>query len=264
VRNRTVLFGGNDGGSDLGDTWEWDGTNWLRRTTVVAPPPRRRHALAFDPSRGCAVLFGGNFADTWEWNGTLWRQRTPASSPQAVSWNGLACDTARGRITLAGGIFFDGTWEYVVPFDTVGPGSVVGSIPLTCTADPTRAASFCLQFATPIGLGFMALALEPCTLPPTPIVDPALCSPLLYYFVPCCSPRQGNPLPCAWRFRTRRPWWAPRSARRGSPSKRASACARRTPSHFASSRRGERRRRGARARAVGRTPPLLPATSGGT
>ena len=25
-RNRVVLFGGNDGGNMLGDTWEWDGS----------------------------------------------------------------------------------------------------------------------------------------------------------------------------------------------------------------------------------------------
>jgi hypothetical protein len=181
VRNKTVLFGGQDAGSELGDTWEWDGSTWVQSVTA-GPPPRRRHALAFDPTRGRTVLFGGGFADTWEWDGTQWHQRSPAASPPAVSWNGLAYDSARGRITLAGGIFFEGTWAYIVPFDTVGPGSAVSSIPITCTADPMCGATFCLQFPTPLGFGFAAVSLAPCALPPAPIVDAFLCSPLMYYF----------------------------------------------------------------------------------
>src|SRR5687768_7606780 len=39
VRGRMVLFGGSPGGSgsNLGDTWEWDGTSWLERRPVHAP-----------------------------------------------------------------------------------------------------------------------------------------------------------------------------------------------------------------------------------
>src|ERR1035441_6585189 len=34
VRGRTVLFGGYDGSSYLGDTWEWNGANWTQVATT--------------------------------------------------------------------------------------------------------------------------------------------------------------------------------------------------------------------------------------
>lgn len=33
ARNRVVLFGGDDAGGMLGDTWEWDGQRWTEITT---------------------------------------------------------------------------------------------------------------------------------------------------------------------------------------------------------------------------------------
>src|ERR1051325_8282159 len=46
VRDRTVLFGGNDTtGNYLSDTWEWDGMNWIQRNPASQPPARSHHAL---------------------------------------------------------------------------------------------------------------------------------------------------------------------------------------------------------------------------
>ena len=42
-RQRTVLFGGFTGvttGTVHGDTWEYDGSQWLRRSPAESPPAR--------------------------------------------------------------------------------------------------------------------------------------------------------------------------------------------------------------------------------
>jgi hypothetical protein len=70
----TVLFGGN--------TCLWDGKQWTRAETPVAPPPRSVHALAYDPVRKRVVLYGGsidpgNGDDTWEWDGARWTAMQP-------------------------------------------------------------------------------------------------------------------------------------------------------------------------------------------
>ena len=58
ARGRVVMFGGYDGGV-FGDTWEWDGNNWRRRTPLSSPAARSAPALAYDSARGRVVLFGG-------------------------------------------------------------------------------------------------------------------------------------------------------------------------------------------------------------
>ena len=39
-RGVVVLFGGRNDQAILGDTWEWDGFLWTRKTPTVAPPAR--------------------------------------------------------------------------------------------------------------------------------------------------------------------------------------------------------------------------------
>jgi len=68
VRHEVVLFGGNrvlfgtdaDRDTFLGDTWVLDAAGWSSRS-VAGPSPRAEAALAFDPSRGRIVLFGGYY-----------------------------------------------------------------------------------------------------------------------------------------------------------------------------------------------------------
>jgi hypothetical protein len=79
-----VLFGGMNSvyGVQLGDTWEYDGDQWLH-VTDEGPAPRNMHAMAYDPASGRIVLFGGRttrelgdaLGDTWEWDGQQWTQR---------------------------------------------------------------------------------------------------------------------------------------------------------------------------------------------
>ena len=125
-RGVTVLFGGLGGnGTNLNDTWEWNGANWTQQTTDPASTPSARylHAMAYDSKRGVTVLFGGYngtfLNDTWEWNGTSWTKQTtaPASTPSARYGHAMAYDSARGVTTLFGGFggnvnYLNDTWEW--------------------------------------------------------------------------------------------------------------------------------------------------------
>jgi hypothetical protein len=146
-RGRCVLFGGIGEGY-LGDTWEWNGSNWLRHRKVAepiteitrleedangvrqagasSPPARARHALAFDSVRGVTLLFGGfhainstHYNDSWEWDGQFWRQCIPENSPQGRYGHALAYDATRSISVLFGGyesyFVLADTWEYSVP-----------------------------------------------------------------------------------------------------------------------------------------------------
>lgn len=125
VRQRLVLFGGSTGGASptlLNDTWEWDGTTWLQRMPVTAPPAREGHAMAFDRVRGRVVLFGGSSPlvsnDTWEWDGTSWLQRAVTGTrPLTRRRHAMTWDAARSRVVLFGGsssrtVKRNDTWEW--------------------------------------------------------------------------------------------------------------------------------------------------------
>jgi len=128
TRGVTVLFGGYGGGnrgSELGDIWEWDGTNWTQRTPPDPRPPNRAsHALAYDSSRLRTVLFGGEninspgLNDTWEWDGSAWLPSSPATPPPIRRGHALAYDAGRGVTVLFGGtvtnqsIYLGDTWEW--------------------------------------------------------------------------------------------------------------------------------------------------------
>jgi hypothetical protein len=60
-RQCVVLFGGFvwQGQWELvGETWEWDGTEWTQ-IADTGPPKRLLTTMVFDSSRECLVLFGG-------------------------------------------------------------------------------------------------------------------------------------------------------------------------------------------------------------
>jgi len=131
-RGVTVLFGGYDGPwgvcatSAYTDTWEYDGTDWRRITTVHTPPQFVGGSMVYDESRGKIVLFTGwecqGFGwanETWEYDGTDWTKIT--SGPLGGTWRynfAMAYDRARGRTVLFGGYHHGGsgglneTWEY--------------------------------------------------------------------------------------------------------------------------------------------------------
>ena len=122
-RGVTTVFGGNAGSTTpLGDTWEWNGSQWSPRIALVRPSARWGHGLVFDGKRGKVVLFGGFDGtsvrnDTWEWDGAVWQQRSIANPPPARAFHGMAYDSARGVTVVFGGegagnVSLADTWEY--------------------------------------------------------------------------------------------------------------------------------------------------------
>jgi hypothetical protein len=110
ARQRTVLFGGaTSSGPDatvFGDTWEWDGENWVQ-VADFGPQPRRSHAMAYDENQARVALFGGAtktalLSDTWAWDGETWVQ-VADTGPPPRSTMAMASDTKRKRIVLHGG-----------------------------------------------------------------------------------------------------------------------------------------------------------------
>jgi len=106
-----VLFGGSNG-TDLNDTWIWDGTTWAQVLTSKAPSGRRwdTQGMAYDAATGNVVLFGGvtsdgtMLGDTWTWNGKTrtWTEQHPAVSPSPRRAP-IAYDWATGTVVLFGG-----------------------------------------------------------------------------------------------------------------------------------------------------------------
>ncbi len=117
ARGKTVLFGGNSGGSStcLNDTWEWDGIAWSLRFIANGPTCRRGHALAYDSARGVMVVFGGishpsrgngePLSDTWEY-GPVNPARYSAFGHGCQGTAGVpALAAATGQLPWIGGTF---------------------------------------------------------------------------------------------------------------------------------------------------------------
>jgi hypothetical protein len=129
ARDRVVMFGGIDTldafGSQtiLGDTWEWDGTDWIEIQPATRPPPRYAATMAYDSWRRRIVMHGGfagvTVGETWEYDGTTWTQRFLLPSPDARAGAGMAFDPVNSRHVVFGGdqngtVFAD-TWALQTP-----------------------------------------------------------------------------------------------------------------------------------------------------
>jgi hypothetical protein len=71
AHHSVVLFGDSVTVASLGDTWHWNGTDWIEATPASSPRARDTD-MAFDVATGRMVLFGGFdertqafFGDTW-------------------------------------------------------------------------------------------------------------------------------------------------------------------------------------------------------
>jgi hypothetical protein len=116
VRDRLVLFGGNNLSNLFNDTWELraNGSSVLWRSLAPANPPPARdiHAMAYDSARQKFVLFGGRgignsvLADTWEYDPqtNAWSNVTPRNEGPVGRWNAaMVYDPTRARCVLLGG-----------------------------------------------------------------------------------------------------------------------------------------------------------------
>jgi len=96
----------------FGDTWACNVTanRWLPKVVQPAPSARGQHSLAYDASRGTAVLFGGygqagKLGDTWTYNSSRgrWSDVTPPISPRPGFDYALAYGGPSADILLFGG-----------------------------------------------------------------------------------------------------------------------------------------------------------------
>ncbi len=137
---KVVLFGGEGpvvisgvfGDTFFNETWTFDGSNWNQLSPATSPSARDDAAIAYDPSIGKVVLFGGfgtGDAATWTFDGSTWTQLSPAVSPPWRGGASMEYDPSIDRIVLFGGYVgpgspgdsketwtFDGTtWTQLAP-----------------------------------------------------------------------------------------------------------------------------------------------------
>jgi hypothetical protein len=118
ARQRVVVFGGDPGGSPLGDTWAWDGNLWTQ-IADTGPSPRRGATLVDEVQRQRLVLFGGGsgpdiLGDTWVCADAEWTQVADTGPSPRVA-HAMAYDPYRQRTVLFGGQaagLFGDTWEW--------------------------------------------------------------------------------------------------------------------------------------------------------
>jgi len=116
VRDRLVVFGGNNTGGILGDLWSlsFAGTpTWvLLPPSGTPPPPRTGHKAIYDVTRDRMVLFGGDDGSgdppgtSWElpFASAAWAQLSPAGAVQAGTYDHVAVlDPAGDRMLVFGG-----------------------------------------------------------------------------------------------------------------------------------------------------------------
>jgi PKD repeat protein len=72
-RGEVVMFGGMTSPTHFNDeTWEWNGTRWIKILPLDRPSARANHAVAYNSATGELLLFGGYDGDrvrddTWEY-----------------------------------------------------------------------------------------------------------------------------------------------------------------------------------------------------
>ena len=128
----TLLYGGAtysiNPATIFEGTWEFSKTTgWKQLAPPVSPPPLEGPGMAYDPTTGTAVLFGGylgNYVtsnETWTWDGVTWTQQFPPVSPPPRTWNtsGMVFDSLVGKVVMFGGwnytgvfSFMNDTWEW--------------------------------------------------------------------------------------------------------------------------------------------------------
>jgi len=125
ARGVVVLFGGTDEPGTsyhvFGDTWEYDGTDWVQKSPPHSPSARccgQPSIMVYDSQRQRVILHGGWAPgcrhDTWEYDGTDWVLVTEGG-PSRYG-HALAYDSDRGRVLFHGGSDcyrgVNDTWEY--------------------------------------------------------------------------------------------------------------------------------------------------------
>jgi hypothetical protein len=126
--NQIIFFGGWTNGVVYGDTWTYNGVDWVQQQPATVPQARADNALAFDSALKSVMLYGGlagpcedcgegRLNDTWLWNGTNWNQVQASGHPVASSGASFTYDASIDAIVLFGGWissngFTNSTWLF--------------------------------------------------------------------------------------------------------------------------------------------------------
>ncbi|MHA2303524.1 MAG: Kelch repeat-containing protein, partial [Candidatus Thorarchaeota archaeon] len=136
-----VLFGGQYGTTQYGDTWIYDvNTNtWTNMSPAVAPENRAWPGMVYDSKSDLIILFGGfnyssaldyyEYDDTWTYdvNSNTWTEMSPSVHPSARDDVAMAYDEESELVVLFGGYdpesyatFYshNDTWVYNTTADT--------------------------------------------------------------------------------------------------------------------------------------------------
>ncbi len=116
ARGEIVLF------TSPGETWSYNGSNWIQKSPATSPATRDYAAMAYDPIREKIVMFGGYdlsgptyYDETWEWDGTDWSLITPATTTPSARW-GVAMAYDGNGIMMFGGndlsVDLNETWRW--------------------------------------------------------------------------------------------------------------------------------------------------------
>ncbi len=127
----TLLVGGYDGSTFLGDTWQYTfkGDSWTPLRFAVSPSPRADGRMVYDTKQRLFLVFGGNdfsgpnytfnhLGDTWsyDWGRNLWTQIPTESAPSPRDYPIFAYDSVHGELLLVGGygnrIFLGDVWTF--------------------------------------------------------------------------------------------------------------------------------------------------------
>jgi len=102
ARHKTLFYWAPMVGALPPETWEYDGTNWVKRSPATLPVACADGALLKnDPVHQQVVLVGSTnvVTETWLWNGTNWTKAVGIQPSNAVSGD-IAFDVARGQMVL--------------------------------------------------------------------------------------------------------------------------------------------------------------------
>ncbi|MGA8542781.1 MAG: kelch repeat-containing protein [Thermoplasmata archaeon] len=183
-----LLFGGIDGSTVLGDTWEYTGEGkWVVVQTATSPSPRYGSGLVYDRADAYALLFGGVngesvLGDTWEYQHGTWQEVSPPNSPTGRFGAGFAYDSSNSFALLFGGSsspvanssvrndtwgFSTGAW-----MDISVENNQLPSVPSAPGSSPQSAETLAIIFALAGGLaaGLIAAVLWVRGRPATPAV----------------------------------------------------------------------------------------------
>lgn len=119
--NGNVLLagGGCINGNALGETWEWNGTNWAKITTtggIIGGV--LGHAMTYDPARGETLLFGGaefgfDRNDTYRYRDGRWLRVSTTNTPTPRSLMVFESAPEHDAVWLFGGLSaFGDLWKY--------------------------------------------------------------------------------------------------------------------------------------------------------